>query len=575
MSDLPIYQGQLENGYAPIAGYSNSNPNLPRVTPSTPIAPTPASEGNTEKTAQYDTNGNLTGYKNNLTGIITPASSPSNFTPAPANPAADYLSGKNFTPPPTEDENYKKLLDRSADLITATNKGYEDEMKVKNAASAARINAGGLAGSSAGGTITEEAIEPIVNARNTALAKIYSDIETNAENLTLAEKAQASSDAKDIIAYQDKIKSDAQNTLGDIAKSNLISLDDLKNNQPQLYNHYVQAFGSDPNSVDAYFTLHKSQDTILDSKIVGSTYYQITKDPVTGATHTQHFDLGFTPPVDSTSIKVGSDVLIYPKQGLGGKTMEEALRDGTVQVYHGTNDPMTQAIKNLTIANKSQDLTTKQVRMEATKALFATRLVGSQVKSDKRIQNFLSISPAMGRIQASKEDIAQNGVNPANLGDLIEAVTQVNSGGGQITEGKLDLIRQTQSYQSLFDTLAQKVKGEGGVVSANTAKQMIELSTKIFNIYESEYKKATSQYEDRLKKTPLGDLTGYSPLTNITALNSVISGANEKNLNDTINNTTVSDMQPDIYSEITDSGATDNGDGTFTMPDGTIVDPTQ
>lgn len=176
-------------------------------------------------------------------------------------------------------------------------------------------------------------------------------------------------------------------------------------------------------------------------------------------------------------------------------------------------------------ASRKLSMTRTEQLIENSKALEASRIIGSQIKTDGRIKNFSNISAPYGRVQAAEQDIKDNGINPANAGDLIEAVTQLNSGGGQITEGKLDLIRQSQSYQSELATMKQKIDGEGGAVSKKTADQMIELSNKIRNIYEKEYKTATAQYNGRLKSVNGQDLTAYSPLTDITQLPAVVDGS--------------------------------------------------
>ena len=293
-------------GTVPDASTPVGNAGLARVTPPSSSGPAGA------------------GYRDDATGAMVypgqPGFDASKLSGSPSNPAADYLAGGSFTPPPTEDQNYKTLLDRASGLITNTNKSFQDEIDAKNAASAARVNAGGLAGSSAGGTITEEAIAPIVDARNTAISKIYSDIETNAENLTLQEKQLADTEATAAVAEQRQQKADAlasaTKSIGALA-ANHLDWNKYKTENPDNYNALVQAVGGDPNVADAMFAMSIPAPEIVSSWTTGdgnggTTVWQQRTDPITKQPSIVKYDMPGVPiPGNWTSDKLGTNSQIF------------------------------------------------------------------------------------------------------------------------------------------------------------------------------------------------------------------------------------------------------------------------
>lgn len=238
----------------------------------------------------------------------------------PSNPASDFLSGNNFTPPPTEDENYAKLLERSSGLINSINQGYEDKLKTASAASAARINAGGLSGSTAGGAITAEAQQPILDERNKALGEVYSNIETNAENLTIAQHAEAQSEAKNAVDYQRQVKADS---LADATKSiaamaaNHLDWNKYKTDNPENYAKLVEQVGGDPNVADALFAMSVPAPEIVSTWNTsdgkgGTDVWQQRTDPITKTPSIVKYNIPGVPlPNNWTSDKLGTNSQIF------------------------------------------------------------------------------------------------------------------------------------------------------------------------------------------------------------------------------------------------------------------------
>ncbi len=248
-----------------------NNQTLPRVTPpsGTPTpTPTPT-----------------------LTPTVPPVQNPP--TPAP-------------TPAPTEEQNYATLLQRAQKNISDVTHSFNTQIKSADAASAARVNAGGLAGSTSGGQIYTEAQQPIIDARNAAIDQIYQKVQDNALNLTQLTDTEAAT------AFQQKeqIKADAQDSVKTMA-ANHLDWQAYKTTNPDNYNALVQSLGGDPNYADALFASSIPKGNVVQSWVSGSTYNQLTTDPVTGKPSIQTYDLGVNIPQNWTADKISTNAVIY------------------------------------------------------------------------------------------------------------------------------------------------------------------------------------------------------------------------------------------------------------------------
>lgn len=194
-------------------------------------------------------------------------------------------------------------------------------------------------------------------------------------------------------------------------------------------------------------------------------------------------------------------------------------------VNSAKQDPAKAQINNLSIAQKSLAINRTNQLIESAKALEASRIVTTQVNHDAGVQNYLKIQPVMDRLRAAQQDIEQRGINQSNAADLLDAITQINTGGKVITEGQIDLTKESQSYTDRASALLQKIRGQGGVISPKIADDAIELSKKIYGLYQGEYKKRISIYSNRLSNVNGQDLRAYSPLTDITNLPAVLDGS--------------------------------------------------
>lgn len=222
--------------------------------------------------------------------------------------------------PLTEDEVYQKMLSQSQGMIDQIQTGYDQQISAnKNDAQVdagqqqqnqnAMAAASGLLGSSAatGGaaqinSAAQDKIQsqnaPIIEQRAQAVATALGNIQSNAMSEYSTESTQ---NQQNLTNAQDAVKTLA--TAG-------VNWDTFKGT-PQ-YQTLVSQLGGDPNYADALFTMNKPVGTVDPtlSKVLGNTYYQVTRDPVTGAMSSSSFTLPYTPPTGWTGQKVSTTTLL-------------------------------------------------------------------------------------------------------------------------------------------------------------------------------------------------------------------------------------------------------------------------
>lgn len=190
-------------------------------------------------------------------------------------------------------------------------------------------------------------------------------------------------------------------------------------------------------------------------------------------------------------------------------------KDGNIYAF-GTDKTTGQPVllktfKGLGINTSSLDTALKQGRLAIQSStlrnqdyLAANRWMNfSGLKGDKTMAAFSGAAPLLSRIQAGIETIQKSGMNPVVAQDLLDSTTQLNRGGGQITEANVALLTQGQSFPDRSKILWNKLQGSGGVISEQDAKELVDLSKKTYSLYQKNYQDRRSLYEKSYKNTGL------------------------------------------------------------------------
>lgn len=333
MAATPQYDS---SGYR-ILTPTGSLPSSSGGTPTNSTAPNPANFSRIPALPQ-DTSGVDAGaaYNQPTAGSVSDGTPPSPVTSNPsvaqqgaqssrinanANNAAEYLT--NVTPPQTEEQIFQSYVTQNQSLIDSINQKYDAEAVVQqneNAGSVRETNAqsvsAGLMGSPDASTaqatqtkLGDDKITALNAQRSNDIQAVLGKISDNAIAQANTEKQQAETDAQTALATRDQIRTQAQDAIKTLAAAH-VDWTKYKTTNPDSYNNLVQQLGGDPNVADAFFAMSYPQNTVVSAATIGSTYYQVTRDPVTGNVSSQQFDLGFTPPTGWVQNKIGTTSIV-------------------------------------------------------------------------------------------------------------------------------------------------------------------------------------------------------------------------------------------------------------------------
>lgn len=248
----------------------------------------------------------------------------------------------NTTPVDQADIN-KKVAEEMQDRIDSINNVYTGIIASEKNAGVGRLGRtratsarGGTLGSDFGNTdlantetFNKEKVLALENERASQIADVMSKIQSRQDEKVKAAKEEYFKNTEAKLAYmkdnQDKAKEDVK-TLASTGT-------DLNKLTQEEYNALIEQTGMTDKELQAMFVLNRPVQTIIDKKVVGSKYYQVSQDPITKKIKSETIDLGFSVPEDYTihttpdgtilfspkqidpSKPIGDQVLMYGKEG--------------------------------------------------------------------------------------------------------------------------------------------------------------------------------------------------------------------------------------------------------------------
>jgi hypothetical protein len=269
-----------------------------------PVAATPAGGSGTATNAQ-------------------PATTATSTTLDPNTPVGGTYLGAAPTTPLTEDQIYQNLLSQNAGVIDSINKNFDDQVNTAEttgqqagAGAQAQAAAQGLMGTESAATSTNNSqntnknVQGINATRSTQITSALQTIQQNAQTQANTDQTNFDNESQQYFQNAQTIKTSA---IASVQAMGAAEVNWSAFQQTPEYSQLVQQLGGDPNYADALYTLSKPQgvvDTNL-SKVIGNTYYQVTKDPVTGAMSSSSFQVPYDVPKNWTFQKIGTNAGIF------------------------------------------------------------------------------------------------------------------------------------------------------------------------------------------------------------------------------------------------------------------------
>jgi hypothetical protein len=115
------------------------------------------------------------------------------------------------------------------------------------------------------------------------------------------------------------------------------------------------------------------------------------------------------------------------------------------------------------------------------------------LKTNPTFKNIIGSSAYLDRIEAAVQ-------NPGSIGDqeLLDAFTQLNTGGNRVTEAQVNLITKNQSLGDFMNKIGNKLK-TGGALSQDQRNEIVKLSQAVYKKYQDSYKPLYADAASRLQ----------------------------------------------------------------------------
>lgn len=274
-------------------------------------------------------------------------------------------------------------------------------------------NAAGLAGSSEANsqsqdinTQRDQAITQAQATRDTALAGIAQNI----NSLTQADfQNEQNTVAPNYIANR---QSQATSVLKGMSQQG-ISLTDLQTSNPNEYNSLLQYFNGDPNAMAAAYALNVPTQNIAQSWTNGSTYYQLSTNPITGAPTVHSFDLGITPPPNWTQTKVGTSTIVMTDPSNSMNTITYTTNPFTGQLSV-TGSGTGKSVADSYTQNNSSGNSTSDTSTNSTQSSTASTTVSNILGVDP-MTSLSSVISSVGIPAITNAIIKNEGGSPAGV----------------------------------------------------------------------------------------------------------------------------------------------------------------
>lgn len=406
-----------------------------------------------------------------ITPTITPTSnSPITGTPAQSPTtmlASSYNSPQGSYQPPaplTEDDVYKSLLSQGQGVIDSIQQGYDtqisattnadtvtgnqaqEDQNAMSAASGLLGSSSAIAGSDRVKSATQDKIQtdtaPLIAGRQKDVATALQTIASNAQSLYPIEEEQ-----------QQQQLSNAQDAIKTLANAE-VDWDSFKGT-PQ-YDQLVQQLGGDPNYADALFTMNKPVGTVDPnlSKVLGNTYYQVTRDPVTGAMNSSSFSLPYTPPTNWVAQKVSTTTLL----------MQDPNNASNSILY--TTDPISGQVQ-VSGTGSGADLASQYNASAASNSSTDSSGAASPAAS----QNYITTATTTAGIADATQPFADAviGQNGVGLGSLVAGIQNAEGGSPTGVQNNPGNVKYVPGMANATDSGVQAT--DGGTFASFTTPQ--------------------------------------------------------------------------------------------------------
>lgn len=251
--------------------------------------------------------------------------------------AREYYGGLDTNQNVDDQDFYNAELGRMQGSIDAINQIYDQmvgDVKYQGEGRLGQTRAlnarSGLLGSDFGiantaatqGGINKE-VRAVNNERALKIASLFTEISQRSMDAAKDARLNAHKNAEEVLAYKKDKMDSARKNVEDLAKAG-VYYDQLNDTE---YKTLLDQTGYDDQQLKSTFIINKPKEDVLEQGAYGSTYYQISKDPITGKIKSENFDLGFAVPSGYTTEKTSDGRLMFiPKNLDPNKSLDSQIK---------------------------------------------------------------------------------------------------------------------------------------------------------------------------------------------------------------------------------------------------------
>lgn len=435
------------------------------------------------------------------------------------------------------------------------------ETSAMNAGAAARGLAGSSAGEAQSAAITAENGKTIADATAQAEQWKASTIQTVMQNVL----SQSSTDFQNAISRSDTQsanyvatqQANAQKSVKSLALTGM-TLDQMQQTDPNAYQTLLQRYNGDANTMKADWIAAAMPSSLDGGKpIMSGTHLIYTfKDITTGKTITQSIDTG---------VPLGTD-WVTSHSSDGAMFMSNTQTGEFKQLT--SPDPYYKATKQANLDSKSAMLISRYGTAvnNIIKQLYPTPTSNPM----NLYSNALNYTTKLNTSYKASTDTSITDKGPSDL-ELMDAAIKINNGGQQITEAQFNAFNNSLGALGEaklgWDKFQGALSGDSSLLLTQGQRDAIyKLANENVAAQKENAINATRVIAGRATRAGVPSKMVSTP-EDIMGLSAAANQAADSSAGAVDPAAATSDLQA--------AGATDNGDGTWTLTDGTVIDTTQ
>lgn len=318
--------------------------------------------------------------------------------------------------------------------------------------------------------IGQQANKAIQNEVAVKIQSLLGNVRQSAVTEARAQREEARLDEETRLKNRAARQEEAVAQLTNLAAGG-VTYEGLKTASPKEFAYLASQFGGEE-ALRGAFVLNTPQDSILDKKLVGSTYVISKQNPLTGKITVETVDIPGLPPDYSQSVDLGDRIMFYDPADPQGKQffMSKGMTPSQAMTANGGGEGYNLSSRQQSTLNS----------------------IINKYSGDTTIQQGQNVTQLRNIAQMIKS-------NPDNAGNqLIALYTIVKSLDPEsvVREGEIALAQKANSYLGQYGDTLSRIS-QGRVINPKVASDLADATGRLADEWLSAAKRREQQYRSQ------------------------------------------------------------------------------